>query len=72
MLKTISYFFQSPVLTYMYYIGEIGIAMSPLANNHLFCEYRQHPLPKFQELGMNISLSTDAPLQFHYTKVMVI
>mmetsp|Transcript_876 Transcript_876/g.1884 ORF Transcript_876/g.1884 Transcript_876/m.1884 type:complete len:144 (+) Transcript_876:1509-1940(+) len=42
--------------------------MSPLSNNHLFVEYTRNPLPSYFEQGLNVSLSTDDPLQFHFTR----
>ncbi|KAL1229090.1 AMP deaminase 2 [Trichinella pseudospiralis] len=57
-----------PVLQYLYYLCQIGIAMSPLSNNGLFLAYHRNPLPEFLAKGLNISLSTDDPLQFHFTK----
>lgn len=62
-------FLQVPVLQYLYYLCQIGIAMSPLSNNSLFLNYHRNPLPEFLARGMAISLSTDDPLQFHFTKV---
>lgn len=59
---------KSPVLQYLYYLGQIGIAMSPLSNNSLFIEYRKNPFPLYFQRGLNVSLSTDDPLQFHYTR----
>ncbi|KAF8170918.1 AMP deaminase, partial [Pholiota molesta] len=47
---------------------QIGIAMSPLSNNALFLTYERNPLPDFFKVGLNVSLSTDDPLQFHFTK----
>ena len=43
--------------------------MSPLSNNALFLTYERNPLLDFFKTGLNVSLSTDAPLQFHFTKV---
>lgn len=43
--------------------------MSPLSNNSLFLNYHRNPLPEFLARGLAISLSTDDPLQFHFTKV---
>ena len=37
--------------------------MSPLSNNHLFVDYFQNPFPDFFACGLNVSLSTDDPLQ---------
>nr|XP_016925554.2 AMP deaminase 2 isoform X1 [Drosophila suzukii] len=57
-----------PVLQYLYYLTQIGIAMSPLSNNSLFLNYHRNPLPEYLARGLIISLSTDDPLQFHFTK----
>ncbi|KAK4056829.1 AMP deaminase [Microbotryomycetes sp. JL221] len=57
-----------PALQYLYYLKQIGIAMSPLSNNALFLTYERNPLPNFFRAGLNVSLSTDDPLQFHFTK----
>lgn len=58
-----------PVLQYLYYLAQIGIAMSPLSNNSLFLNYHRNPLPEYLARGLCVSLSTDDPLQFHFTKV---
>lgn len=47
---------------------QIGLAMSPLSNNSLFLDYHRNPLPMFFLRGLNVSLSTDDPLQIHLTK----
>lgn len=59
---------KSPVLQYLYYLTQIPIAMSPLSNNSLFLEYAKNPLLEFHKKGLVVSLSTDDPMQFHYTK----
>uniref|UniRef100_A0A8D3DEF2 AMP deaminase n=1 Tax=Scophthalmus maximus TaxID=52904 RepID=A0A8D3DEF2_SCOMX len=59
---------KSPVLQYLYYLAQVPIAMSPLSNNSLFLEYSKNPLREFLHKGLCVSLSTDDPLQFHYTK----
>ncbi|XP_053249535.1 AMP deaminase 1 isoform X1 [Podarcis raffonei] len=59
---------KSPVLQYLYYLAQIPIAMSPLSNNSLFLEYAKNPLLDFHQKGLMVSLSTDDPMQFHYTK----
>lgn len=61
----------SPVLQYLYYLKQIGIAMSPISNNALFLEYEKSPLPNFFKVGLNVSLSTDDPLLFHFTHVNI-
>ena len=60
---------QAPVLQYLYYLAQIGIAMSPLSNNSLFLSYHRNPLPEYLSRGLMVSLSTDDPLQFHFTEV---
>ncbi|KIP10182.1 hypothetical protein PHLGIDRAFT_101508 [Phlebiopsis gigantea 11061_1 CR5-6] len=57
-----------PALQYLFYLKQIGLAMSPLSNNALFLAYERNPLPDFFKVGLNVSLSTDDPLQFHFTK----
>ncbi|GMT32772.1 hypothetical protein PFISCL1PPCAC_24069, partial [Pristionchus fissidentatus] len=57
-----------PVLQYLFYLTQTGIAMSPLSNNSLFISYQRNPLFEYLQKGLNVSLSTDDPLQFHYTK----
>ncbi|KAL1021123.1 hypothetical protein UPYG_G00009100 [Umbra pygmaea] len=59
---------KSPVLQYLYYLAQVPIAMSPLSNNSLFLEYAKNPLLEFLKKGLIVSLSTDDPMQFHYTK----
>lgn len=60
-----------PALQYLFYLKQIGLAMSPLSNNALFLTYERNPLPDFFKVGLNVSLSTDDPLQFHFTKVRI-
>jgi AMP deaminase len=57
-----------PVLQYLFYLCQIGIAISPLGSNSLFLDYIKNPLYEYHCIGLNVSLSTDAPLQFHFTK----
>lgn len=57
-----------PALQYLYYLEQIGLAFSPLSNNGLFVNYEKNPFPSFYKIGLNVSLSTDDPLQFHFTK----
>ncbi|XP_065187419.1 AMP deaminase 2-like [Sycon ciliatum] len=57
-----------PALQYLFYLAQVGVAMSPLSNNSLFLDYTRNPLPEFRARGLLISLSTDDPLMFHYTK----
>ncbi|KAJ3030264.1 UNVERIFIED_CONTAM: AMP deaminase [Siphonaria sp. JEL0065] len=57
-----------PAVQYLYYLDQIGIAMSPLSNNALFLNYERNPFFTFFQRGLNVSLSTDDPLQFHFTK----
>jgi AMP deaminase len=57
-----------PALQYLYYLAQVGIAMSPLSNNALFLTYERNPFPQFFQRGLNVSISTDDPLQFHFTR----
>ncbi|GAA99179.1 hypothetical protein E5Q_05871 [Mixia osmundae IAM 14324] len=57
-----------PALQYLYYLKQIGIAMSPLSNNALFLMYERNPAPAFFRTGLNISLSSDDPLMFSLTR----
>ncbi|GLJ38699.1 hypothetical protein SUGI_0788790 [Cryptomeria japonica] len=59
---------KSPALQYLFYLSQIGLAMSPLSNNSLFLDYHKNPFPMFFARGLNVSLSTDDPLQIHLTK----
>jgi AMP deaminase len=59
---------QTPALQYLYYLSQIGIAMSPLSNNKLFLDYSKNPFPRYFAQGLNVSLSTDDPLMLHFTK----
>lgn len=47
---------------------QVGLAMSPLSNNSLFLDYHRNPFPLFFQRGLNVSLSSDDPLQIHLTK----
>jgi AMP deaminase len=59
---------KAPVLQYLFYISQIGLALSPLSNNQLFLDITKNPFLYFFETGMNVVLTTDDPLQFHITK----
>jgi AMP deaminase len=59
---------RSPVLEYLFYLSQIGIAVSPASNNQLFLPYNKNPFGEFFQRGLNVSLSTDDPLMFHQTK----
>jgi AMP deaminase len=63
---------KAPVLQYLYYLTQIGLAMSPLSNNALFLHYSRNPFPDFFARGLNVALSSDDPLQFHYSKEALI
>ncbi|KAL3624059.1 hypothetical protein CASFOL_032875 [Castilleja foliolosa] len=39
-----------------------------MSNNSLFLDYHRNPFPMFFQRGLNVSLSTDDPLQIHLTK----
>ena len=56
-----------PSAQYLYYVSQIGLAVSPLSNNALFMYFLHNPFPDFFRRGLNVSLSTDDPLMFHQT-----
>lgn len=57
-----------PALQYLYYLTQMHISMSPLSNNVLFLAYDRNPFPEYFARGLNVCLSTDDPLQFHFTR----
>ena len=57
-----------PLLQYIFFLEQIGVAMSPLSNNALFLAYERNPFLQYFRRGLNVSLSTDDPLQFAFTK----
>eukprot|EP00756_Hemistasia_phaeocysticola_P000054 Hpha_TRINITY_DN10038_c0_g1::TRINITY_DN10038_c0_g1_i1::g.83957::m.83957/K01490/AMPD; AMP deaminase len=58
---------KTSLLEYLYYLARVPLYVSPLSNNSLFLEYVSNPFPRFFRRGLNVSLSTDDPLQFHQT-----
>ena len=59
---------KSPTLQYLYYLAQVGLAVSPLSNNKLFVEYNKNPFYEFFAKGLNVSLSTDDPVMLAYTR----
>ena len=57
-----------PALQYLFYLTQMHISMSPLSNNVLFLTYDRNPFPEYFARGLNVCLSTDDPLQFHFTR----
>ncbi|CCW67726.1 unnamed protein product [Phytomonas sp. Hart1] len=57
-----------PVLEYMYYLSQLGIAMSPLSNTANVCGYLENAFPTYFHRGLNVSLATNKPLYFHFTR----
>lgn len=58
----------SPVLSYLYYINQIGITASPLGESSVNIDYKNNPFPTFFKRGLNITLATDNPLLLHMTE----
>ena len=54
-------------LQYLYYLTQIGVAVSPLSNNALWLQYIKNPFPSLFRRGLAVSLSSDDPLMFHHT-----
>ena len=59
---------KTPFLQYLFFLDQIGIAMSPLSNNALYLPLDRNPFPSYFKKGLNVSLSTDDPLQFAFTR----
>ncbi|KPA84853.1 putative mitochondrial adenosine monophosphate deaminase-like protein [Leptomonas pyrrhocoris] len=57
-----------PVLEYMWYIAQVGVAMSPLSNTAGASAYLENPFPVFFHRGLNVSLATNQPMYFHFTR----
>ena len=60
-----------PALQYLFYLKQIGLAMSPLSNNALFLTYERNPFPLFFRTGLNVSLSTDDPYVLFFSNYVV-
>jgi len=58
----------SPVLTFLYYLSQIGVSFSPLHINKVLLNYQDNPFPKLFKIGMNITLATNNPLNSHFTE----
>ena len=56
------------VLQYLYYLTQLPCSVSPLSNDILFCKLKVNPFPVFHRRGLNVTLSTDDPMQFHGTR----
>lgn len=63
---------ESPVLQYLFYLGQVGLAVSPLSNDILFVPLAESPFGTFFRRGLNVSLSTDDPLIIHMTEESLI
>ncbi|XP_053990598.1 uncharacterized protein LOC128882847 isoform X2 [Hylaeus volcanicus] len=59
---------KSPLLQYLYYLRQIGLSVSPLSNNALFHSIMKNPFYDYFTIGMNVALSSDDPLMFHFTE----
>jgi len=55
------------LLSYLYYIHQIGISASPLSESAMHTTMGTNPFITFFKRGLNISLSTDTPLHIHMT-----
>lgn len=58
---------KTPLLQYLYYLRQVGLAVSPLSNNALFHPITKNPFYDYFSIGLNVSLSSDDPLMFHFT-----
>lgn len=53
---------------YLFYLAQIGISVCPLSNNTKVLDYLENPFVSYFRRGLHVTLSTDAPLQFHHTQ----
>ncbi|ELP90521.1 AMP deaminase, putative [Entamoeba invadens IP1] len=58
----------SPSLNYLYFLTQIGLSLSPMANHLKSCSYKNNPFDNFFVEGLNVTLSTDKPLYYHRTQ----
>mmetsp|Transcript_45118 Transcript_45118/g.107286 ORF Transcript_45118/g.107286 Transcript_45118/m.107286 type:complete len:747 (+) Transcript_45118:81-2321(+) len=63
---------ENVVLQYLFYLAQVGLAVSPLSNDILFLPLHQSPFGTFFRRGLNVSLSTDDPLIIHMTEEALI
>eukprot|EP00605_Chrysophyceae_sp_TOSAG23-4_P001145 GSChrysophyteH1.ASY1.ANO1.1252.1 assembled CDS len=56
-----------PVAMYLFYLTQFPMGVCPMSNDKLFLKLEDSPVRKFVKVGMNFSLNTDDPLQFHTT-----
>ena len=59
-------------LQYLFYLCQIGIAMSPLSNNSLFINYNRNPMLEYFERGLCVTLSTDDPNAIPFYKGFIL
>ncbi|KAL7589302.1 hypothetical protein Lser_V15G40768 [Lactuca serriola] len=57
---------KSHILQYLYYLAQIGLAMSPLRNNSLFLDYHRNPFPMFFLLMTPYKSISKEPLAEEY------
>eukprot|EP00477_Mikrocytos_mackini_P000351 GAHX01000373.1.p1 GENE.GAHX01000373.1~~GAHX01000373.1.p1 ORF type:complete len:684 (+),score=166.21 GAHX01000373.1:35-2053(+) len=58
---------KNPVLAYLFYLDQIGCSIALSSNNYLFKNFKKNPFKELFEMGLNVTVSTDDPLQFHIT-----
>ena len=56
------------MLQYLSYLSQVHVSMSPLSINALFLTYDRNPFLDYFQRGLKVTLSSDDPLQFHYTR----
>merc|ERR1711879_233865 len=62
----------APVLEYLYYLAQVSVSMSPIANTTHLKDCRDNPFVTYFRRGLRVSLSTDDPLMFHVTHAPLI
>ena len=48
---------KNAALQYLYYLSQIGIAVSPLSNNKLFLDYNKSPFPKYFQVRIRFRIT---------------
>lgn len=57
----------NPVIEYLYYLGQVGIASSPTETHYMRVPYSDQYFMSFFRHGHPVSISTGHPTQFCYT-----
>ena len=62
---------QVPVLQYLYYLAQVGIAMSPLSNSSLFLNYNRSSFPDYLGSTLILIIISTGPFYFKVQPISV-